>query len=178
MELLGTELAGCFRLHPPLQKDERGTFLKTFHSERFSELGLPIEWCEEYYSSSVKGVIRGMHFRTPPHDHHEIVYCMSGRVLDVVLDLRRQSTTFGAHISIELNGAAGDGIVITTGMAHGFMALTEDVVMAYKVTSVYSPHHDKGVRWDSFGCNWGNSVPILSARDKSHPRLSDFNSPF
>ena len=178
MELIPTALEGCYQVSPFFAQDERGTFAKTFHADRFSALGLPIEWREEYYSSSRKGVIRGMHFQTPPHDHEKLVYCMKGQVLDVVLDLRMGSATYGRHIAVKLDGARGQGLIIPKGMAHGFLALTEDVLMVYKVTSVYAPENDSGIRWDSFGLDWGVDQPIVSIRDCAHPALVDFNSPF
>lgn len=178
MELIPTALEGCFQVSPFFAQDDRGTFVKTFHAERFSALGLPIVWREEYYSNSRKGVIRGMHFQTPPHDHEKLVYCIQGQVLDVVLDLRTGSATRGRHIAVKLDAAHGQGLMIPKGMAHGFLALTEDVLMAYKVTSVYAPENDAGIRWDSFGLNWGVDQPIVSTRDRAHPKLSEYNSPF
>lgn len=178
MELIPSVLNGCFEIRPFFVQDDRGIFVKTFHAERFAELGLPIDWREEYYSSSRKGVLRGMHFQTPPHDHEKLVYCMQGRVLDVIVDLRKASPTFGKHVCIELNAARGNGLMIPKGMAHGFLALSEDVLMAYKVTTVYVPSNDKGIRWDSFGARWGITQPIISTRDADHPAFSDFVSPF
>ena len=178
MELIPTPLEGCYQVSPFFAQDERGTFVKTFHAEKFSALGLPIDWREEYYSSSRKGVIRGMHFQTPPHEHEKIVYCMQGQVLDVVMDMRKASPTYGKHFSVKLDAARGHGLMITKGMAHGFLALTEDVLMAYKVTTVYAPENDAGIRWDSFGFDWGVDQPIVSSRDYAHPKFSEFNSPF
>lgn len=178
MEVIPTSLSGCFELRPFLAQDDRGTFAKTFHADRFAELGLPVDWREEFYSSSRKGVIRGMHFQTPPHDHEKLVYCMQGRVLDVVVDLRRASPTFGRHVAVELDATRGQGLMIPKGMAHGFLALTDDVLMAYKVTTVHAPAHDAGILWNSFGLDWGVDEPIVSARDRAHPALGDFASPF
>lgn len=178
MELIFTPLQGCFQVRPFFSHDERGTFVKTFHAERFAERGLPTEWREEYYSYSRKGVIRGMHFQTPPHDHEKLVYCMQGKVLDVVVDLRKTSPTFGQHIAVELDSAQGHGLMIPKGMAHGFLALTEDVLMAYKVTTVYAPENDAGIRWDSIGIDWNVDQPIVSARDRSHPDFKLFETPF
>lgn len=178
MELIPTTLEGCYQVSPFLAQDERGTFVKTFNAERFSALGLPTEWREEYYSSSRKGVIRGMHFQTPPYDHEKLVYCIQGRVLDVVVDLRKGSPTHGKHIAVELDAAHGRGLMIPKGMAHGFLALSENVLMTYKVTSVYAPESDAGIRWDSFGFEWDVDQPIVSARDRAHPTFADFDSPF
>lgn len=178
MELIPTSLPGCFEIRPFFAQDERGTFVKTFHSERFAEAGLPVNWREEFYSSSRKGVIRGMHFQMPPLDHEKLVYCMQGRVLDVVVDLRRDSPTFGRHVAIELDATQGHGLMIPKGMAHGFLALSDDVLMAYKVTTVHAPANDTGIHWNSFGLDWGIDQPIVSERDRAHPPLSDFASPF
>lgn len=178
MELVPTILEGCFKIHPFFTEDERGTFVKTFNAERFAEFGLQTEWREEYYSSSRKGVIRGMHFQTPPYDHEKLVYCLSGKVLDVILDLRSASRTYGRYISIALDANKGHGMFIPKGMAHGFLALTENVLMAYKVATTYAPQNDAGIRWDSFGCDWGVNNPIISTRDNKHPFLEDFISPF
>jgi dTDP-4-dehydrorhamnose 3,5-epimerase len=178
MELIPTSLPGCFEIRPFFARDKRGTFVKTFHAERFAEAGLPVEWREEFCSSSRKGVIRGMHFQTPPHDHEKLVYCIQGLVLDVVVDLRRTSPTFGRHVAVRLDAARGHGVMIPKGMAHGFLALTDDVLMTYKVTTVHAPAHDAGIHWDSFGMDWGIEQPIVSARDSAHPTLGDFASPF
>lgn len=178
MELISTSIEGCFEVRPFFARDVRGTFVKTFHTSLFTELGLPTDWREEYYSSSHKGVIRGMHFQTPPHDHEKLVYCMQGRVLDVVVDLRKGSSTYGCHVAVELDASFGHGLMIPKGMAHGFLALTENVLMAYKVTSVYAPSNDAGIRWDSFGLDWGVDSPIISSRDASHPTFTEFESPF
>ena len=152
--------------------------MKTFNADFYAEQGLPTQWREEYYSYSKKGVIRGMHFQTPPHDHEKLVYCMQGSVLDVVLDLRSASPTFGDHCAFELDGSQGQGLMITKGIAHGFLAMTDDVLMLYKVTSVYSSDNDRGIRWDSFGFDWTVNEPIVSTRDRTHPTFADFVSPF
>ncbi|WP_198120623.1 dTDP-4-dehydrorhamnose 3,5-epimerase [Massilia rhizosphaerae] len=178
MDLIPTTLDGCFQVRPFFAEDERGKFVKTFHAERFAALGLPTDWREEYYSSSRKGVIRGMHFQTPPYDHEKLVYCLQGKVLDVVVDLRKKSPTFGQYFATELDATYGHGLMIPKGMAHGFLALTDDVLMAYKVTTVYAAQNDKGIRWDSLGFDWGVTDPIISARDRDHPAFADFVSPF
>lgn len=178
MDLVSTILEGCYLVSPFIANDERGAFVKTFHREHFSALGLPTDWREEYYSRSRRGVIRGMHFQTPPYDHEKLVYCIQGRVLDVVVDLRKDAPSYGKYFAIELDAECGHGLIIPKGMAHGFLALTENVLMSYKVTSVYAPENDAGIRWDSFGIDWGVDQPIVSARDRTHPKLEDFESPF
>lgn len=178
MKLIPICLEGCFEVHPLHRQDERGVFLKTFNVECFGKLGLPTDWKEEYYSISRKGVIRGMHFQTPPYDHAKLVYCLQGRVLDAIVDLRTASPTYRQYVAVELNADRRHGLIIPKGMAHGFLALTDDVLMAYKVTTVYQPVNDAGIRWDSFGLNWGIQQPIISARDSKLPTFENFKSPF
>lgn len=173
-----TGIPGLFTLHARVLADDRGSFVKTFHVDDHEALGLRTDWREEYCTSSRAGVVRGMHFQTPPADHVKLVYCLVGAVHDVVLDLRRGSPTFGEYRSFELTAAAGLAVYIPSGCAHGFAAREADSVLYYKVTSVYAPAHDAGIAWDSFGHRWPVDDPILSARDRSHPALSDFDSPF
>lgn len=165
-------------LLPKLFDDSRGRFIKTFHTGLFEELGLPVDWREEFYSISKKGVIRGMHYQSPPEDHHKMIYCLSGRVLDVILDLRDGSPTYGSHVTFEISAEKGEIIIIPSGFAHGFCTLSDETIMQYKVSSIYSPEHDTGVLWNSFGCAWPYDQPIISDRDTKFPPLSSVNPPF
>ena len=178
MRVEHTAIPGCYQLFPPVHKDNRGSFVKTFRKDVFASHGLVTEFAEEYYSISRKGVLRGMHFQTPPHDHFKLVYCLTGRVLDAIVDLRVGSPTYRQSETIELSAELGNMLYIAPGMAHGFYALTDEVVMQYKVTTVYAPEHDGGIRWDSAGIAWPGSDPILSVRDCSFPSLAEFQSPF
>ncbi|RRV12934.1 dTDP-4-keto-6-deoxy-D-glucose epimerase [Stutzerimonas xanthomarina] len=178
MELQETGFAGCFELQGNVFKDIRGSFVKTYQHDIFAALGLSTDWKEEYYSVSGKDVIRGMHFQTPPADHAKLVYCLQGEVLDVVLDLRVNSPTFLQCLSFRLSPQQGNSIYIPSGMAHGFLSLTEGSVMQYKVTSEYSPRHDAGVLWSSIDFDWPVDKPVVSTRDEQHPVLTKFISPF
>lgn len=173
-----TRLAGCYVLRTKVREDMRGSFTKVYHEGAFRELGLTTEFREEYFSVSKRNVLRGLHFQLPPADHEKLVWCMSGKVLDVVLDLRRASSTYGAHQSFMLSGGSGEMIYIPRGMAHGFLTLSDEAVMVYKVTSVYAPACDAGIRWDTAGIDWGVSSPLLSERDQGFVSLADFSSPF
>ena len=159
-------------------EDERGCFVKTYHDGKFKELGLRTDWREEYYSVSAEGVLRGMHFQIPPADYTKLAYCVAGEVLDVVVDLRLGSRTFGRCASFLLSATDGDSVYIPSGLAHGFVSLRNKSVMQYKVTTVHSPEHDAGIQWDSLPFDWPIHDPILSNRDTRHPRLADFQSPF
>lgn len=178
MELVPTELPGLQIIRPRIFRDERGSFVKTFHAGQFRELDLDFEPREEFFSTSAKSVIRGMHFQLPPAAHSKLVYCITGLVLDVVLDLRENSPTFGRSYAHELSAANREMLFIPIGFAHGFLALDDDATMVYQTSTVHSPVHDAGVRWDSFGFDWPVKIPLLSDRDKKFPALGDFASPF
>lgn len=178
MTIQSEPLPGAIVLQPKIFRDQRGEFVKTYHEGIFSELGLPVQWTEEFHSVSRRGVIRGMHFQTPPADHCKLVYCLRGRVLDVILDLRRNSPAYGKWASIELCPEKCLQFFIPKGFAHGFLALEEDSLMVYKTTTVHSPENDAGIRWDSFGFAWPCSAPIVSERDASFPELNQYDTPF
>ena len=119
-----------------------------------------------------------MHFQVPPAHHAKIVTCLSGVVLDVILDLRKSSPTFGLVESLELSESNRHFLFIPSGFAHGFLSLTEDSVVHYLTGAEHSPKHDKGIRWNSFGFKWPVSNPVVSDRDSELPLFSDFESPF
>jgi dTDP-4-dehydrorhamnose 3,5-epimerase len=178
MEILHTSLPGCLELRPQILEDARGRFVKTFHHDVFSESGLNTVWNEEYYSSSYRNVIRGFHFQNPPCDHVKLVYCLSGTVVDVLLDIRRGSPTYGQVASFELGAAKGNMLYIPSGIAHGFSAISEEAIMQYKVSTVYAPQHDSGIRWDSVGFRWPTDAPVISKRDREFVTLESFVTPF
>jgi dTDP-4-dehydrorhamnose 3,5-epimerase len=179
-DIFQTPLSGLLTLHPRVFADERGIFIKTYHDAAFHELGLRFETKEEFFSTSRRGVLRGMHFQVPPADHDKLIYCTAGAVLDVVLDIRRDSPTFGQHYAEELSDANRKLIYVPRGFAHGFLALTDGALMVYKTTSIYAPACDQGIRWDSFGFAWplAGAAPIISRRDTEFPPLNEFNTPF
>jgi dTDP-4-dehydrorhamnose 3,5-epimerase len=175
---LPAPLPGVRLLEPRLFRDERGTFVKIYHEEAFSSMGVHFAWREEYYSISQRGVLRGMHFQVPPAEHSKLIYCSRGRVLDVLLDLRLDSATFARSAGLELSAANRRVLFIPSGLAHGFLSLEDDSTLVYKTSTVHSPEHDAGIRWDSFGFNWDVTAPVLSTRDVAFPSMSDFKSPF
>ncbi len=178
MELIPTELPGLQIIRPRIFQDARGSFVKTYHRDVFRELGLNFEPREEFFSTSAKNVLRGMHFQLPPTAHAKLVYCITGRVLDVVLDLRKDSPTFGRSYGRELSAVNREMFFIPSGFAHGFLALEDNATMVYQTSTVHSPTHDAGVRWDSFDFDWPVKNPVLSDRDQKFPPLREFNSPF
>jgi dTDP-4-dehydrorhamnose 3,5-epimerase len=172
------KIPGCFELLPKVQKDLRGKFVKVFHKEFFLQTGIETDFVEEYYSVSRKGVIRGMHFQLPPQAHAKLVYCIKGKVLDVILDLRKGSPAYGNYEVINMDADKANCVYIPKGLAHGFYAICDDTVMIYKVSTIYSPAHDAGILWNSFGMDWPINNPILSPRDQTFPPLSVFQTPF
>jgi dTDP-4-dehydrorhamnose 3,5-epimerase len=171
-------LEGCYELVPNIMEDDRGMFVKTFHDEAFKRNGFETDFKEDYYSWSIKGVLRGLHFQIPPKEHTKLVYCPVGRIMDVIVDLRKGSPTFGQYTSLYLSSQEANMVYIPAGMAHGFYVESDKALVVYKVTSVYSPIEDKGIHWNSLGIPWPNEEPIVSERDHNFIDFSGFDSPF
>lgn len=171
-------LNGAKLITLPASGDIRGSFVKTFHETSLAKAGVEFVLRESYYSFSHKGVIRGMHFQLPPHQHSKVVFCPVGAIMDVIVDLRPMSPTFGQHYAAELSAENNRAYFIPEGFAHGFKALTEHAMTYYLVSSEYSAGHDTGVRFDSIGYDWQVERPLLSARDLSFGSLAEFVSPF
>jgi dTDP-4-dehydrorhamnose 3,5-epimerase len=178
MKVVSSKLSGCYEILPEIFRDERGEFIKTFHSDTFKNLNLCSDFREEYYSISGKNVLRGLHFQLPPEDHVKLVYCTSGMAMDVVVDLRVDSITYGQHEIFELSPLKANSVYIPSGMAHGFYAMQDNTVMIYKTSTVYSPGNDSGLRWNSVDVNWPEKDYILSERDKHLVTFENFESPF
>jgi dTDP-4-dehydrorhamnose 3,5-epimerase len=171
-------LPGCFLLEFPNFRDHRGLFVKSFQRSVFEERGLECNFTESFYTESGENVLRGMHFQVPPADHAKLVYCMSGSIWDVALDLRIGSPTFGEHEAYDLSAKYNNAAYLPRGIAHGFFVRSAPAVVVYHVTSEHTPAHDKGIRWDSFGAKWPQSAPVVSLRDESLIPFAQFESPF
>jgi dTDP-4-dehydrorhamnose 3,5-epimerase len=178
LALKETGLPGCLELQPRVFEDARGRFVKVFNRELFAAHGLETSFAEEYYSSSLPGVLRGLHFQTPPHHHAKLVYCVAGRVMDVAVDLRVGSPTYGRHAVVELSMERGNAIYLPSGFAHGFYVPQGEATLVYNVTTGYAPESDAGIRWDSAGIEWPDATPVVSERDAGFPSLAEFDSPF
>jgi dTDP-4-dehydrorhamnose 3,5-epimerase/CDP-3, 6-dideoxy-D-glycero-D-glycero-4-hexulose-5-epimerase len=165
-------------LRPDKIHDARGFFIKTFNEVWFKTNDLVSDFKENYFSVSHKNVIRGMHFQLPPAAHTKLVFLNSGSVIDVVLDLRKNSATFGKHFSINISMDAPAIMYIPVGCAHGFLSLEDNTIVSYLQTSVYDNQFDEGVKWNSFGMNWIINNPIISLRDNAFKDFKNFNSPF
>jgi dTDP-4-dehydrorhamnose 3,5-epimerase/CDP-3, 6-dideoxy-D-glycero-D-glycero-4-hexulose-5-epimerase len=171
-------LAGAFLIKLPQTADSRGTFVKTFHESTLIEYGIYFTLRESYFSFSKKDVIRGMHFQLPPFQHSKIVFCPQGAILDVIVDLRKDSPTYGQYFAHELSAENHKAVYIPEGFAHGFKSLADDTLTYYLVSSEHNKKCDTGIRYDSFGYDWAVNEPIVSARDMSFVSLKEFDSPF
>lgn len=178
MDKVPTPIPGCFELQPRILADSRGQLVKIFHTDTFAALGLHTEFAEEYYSVSGQKVLRGLHFQTPPHDHIKVVGCLEGAILDVVVDLRKESPTFHQHFMIELSAEKGNLLYVSQGLAHGFYVLSEKAIFINRASTVYAAESDRGIRWDSAGINWPDPDPIVSEKDRNMPALAEYDSPF
>lgn len=180
MQLIDEPISGVKILRPFVFEDERGTFVKPFHEEQLAVHGIKITVREEFFSTSAAHVLRGMHCQVPPHAHQKLVYCISGRVLDVVLDLRRNGPSYGRSVAFELSATNHHVVHIPIGFAHGFIALEDNSCLVYKTDAVHVAACDLGIRWDSCGFDWplNEQEPVISPRDQAHPVFADFDSPF
>lgn len=172
------QLADARLITLPKFNDIRGSFVKAFHESTLKDAGIDFTLRESYFSFSKKDVIRGMHFQLPPQQHSKIVYCPQGAILDIIIDLRKNSPTYLHYFAQELSAENHLAYYIPEGFAHGFKSLKDDSLTYYLVSSEHSQAHDTGIRFDSFGYDWQTPEAIISARDLSFPELKDFQSPF
>lgn len=178
MKIIETKISGLKVLEPKVFKDMRGRFIKIYNDNFYLKQGLNINIKESYYSISQKNVVRGMHFQLPPHDHFKIVYVPFGSIIDVVLDIRKNSSTYGHCFDIELSEKNAKALLIPKGLAHGFKSLETNTNVTYLQTSTYAPDFDSGIRYDSFGYDWGITNPEISDRDLGFVLFENFSSPF
>lgn len=175
MKIEKTELEGVIIINNFNAEDERGIFFKTFNKDDFLHEGFEFEIRESYLSKSKKNVIRGMHFQLPPDDHVKLVYVAKGSIIDVVVDLRRKSTTYMKYISVQLSEENRKSILIPKGFAHGFKSLEDDTITVYSVGTEYNSVSDSGIAYNSFGFDWKLESPIISERDMNLLSLEDYN---
>ncbi len=174
MNFIKTKLDGVFEIENSKFEDHRGSFVKTFNKEIFSENGLDYNFKESFYSVSKQNVLRGMHFQLAPHDHAKLVYVVDGDVLDVALDIRKESPTYGRYFSTRLSSKNAKSLYMEKGFAHGFLTLSKSATVVYLISTGHAPKYDAGVHWDSFGFDWnGVQNPVTSIRDSSFDALKD-----
>ena len=162
--------------------DARGWFTEVYSEAVFEALGVTCRFVQDNHSLSVPAfTLRGLHFQVPPHGQAKLVRCTRGRIYDVAVDIRAGSPTFGQWVGAELTASEGRQMFVPVGFAHAFLTLEPECEVMYKVSDVYAPICDGGIRWDSVGINWPlptGTVPELSAKDAELPALADFDSPF
>lgn len=178
MTFTRTAIPDVVIIEPKVHGDSRGYFVETFRQDKLEEfLGYQINFCQDNESKSSKGVLRGLHYQLPPHAQTKLVRVINGRVLDVAVDIRKNSPTFGKYVAIELSGENKKQLLIPRGFAHGFVVLEDDTVFAYKVDNYYSPECDRGIAFDDKNLNidWilNHNELNLSAKDIKQPKLFD-----
>lgn len=178
MMIQDTFISGLKLIHLNEFKDERGSFIKVFNEQIFKENGLETNFKESYYSISAKDVIRGMHFQIPSAEHTKLVYVNQGRIIDVVLDIRKSSPTYGEYYTIELSSKSPILIYIPVGCAHGFLSKENNTMVTYLQSSCYNADCDKGIHYSSFGYEWTVEKEVVSTRDSNFVSFEQFNSPF
>ena len=182
MKFIKTAIPDVYIIEPTVFGDHRGYFLESFNLEKFEENIYSIKFIQDNESKSSKGVLRGLHFQKPPFSQAKLVRCIEGCVMDVAVDIRKGSPTFGKHVAIELSGENKRQLFIPRGFAHGFSVLSENAVFAYKVDNRYAPESDSGIRYDDkeLNINWGlNEEDVqLSLKDKELEFFKNLDSPF
>ena len=178
MTFTRTAIPDVVIIEPKVHGDSRGYFVETFRQDKLEEfLGYKINFCQDNESKSSKGVLRGLHYQLPPHAQTKLVRVIHGRVLDVAVDIRKNSPTFGQYVAVELSGENKKQLLIPRGFAHGFVVLEDDTVFAYKVDNYYSPECDRGIAFDDKNLNidWilNHDELNLSAKDTKQPKLFD-----
>ena len=177
MEIIKTAIEGVVIIEPRLFKDDRGYFFESFSQREFTEKVRKVDFVQDNESKSSYGVLRGLHFQKPPYAQSKLVRVIKGSVLDVAVDIRKGSPTFGEHVAVELTEENHRQFFIPRGFAHGFVVLTEEVIFQYKCDNYYAPQYESGIQFDdpALGIDW--KIPeaemILSAKDRMHKRLEE-----
>ena len=183
MEIITTSIPDVKLVKPRRFGDHRGFFSEVYNRDAFEEAGLPHDFVQDNHSrSATRGTLRGLHFQTPPFAQTKLVRVLQGAILDVAVDLRHGSPTFGQHVAVELTDESWQQLLVPKGFAHGFVTLTEDTEVFYKVDAYYSPEHDKGVMWNDpdIGIDWplDGIEPVISDKDARQPAFADLPASF
>ena len=177
MNIIETEIQGVYIIEPKVFGDSRGYFFESFSKKEFESKVGPVEFVQDNESKSCYGVVRGLHFQKPPHAQAKLVRVVKGKVLDVAVDLRKDSLTYGKHVAVELSEDNHRQVFIPKGFAHGFSVLSEEAVFQYKCDDYYAPETEGAVAWNDPELNIDWRIPadmmILSEKDKRHPELKD-----
>ena len=183
MKFIRTKIPDVVMCDPLVHSDDRGYFLETFRQDKLDQfLGFNVSFTQDNESKSSKGVLRGLHFQKPPYNQAKLVRCIEGKVLDVAVDLRNGSKTYGQHIVLELSSENKKQLFVPRGFAHGFLVLSETAIFAYKVDNIYAPDYDAGICWNDpiLNISWSldESDILVSEKDAKLPFFSEFETPF
>lgn len=182
MNFINTNIKGLTIIEPRIFGDDRGYFFESFNLNTFRKHIGDINFVQDNESKSSQGVLRGLHFQTPPFDQAKLVRCVSGEVLDVAVDIRKGSPTYGQHVSVLLSGENKRQFFIPRGFAHGFVVLSDTAVFAYKVDNWYAPTHDAGIAWNDLDLSieWTveHEMILVSDKDRQLLMLKEIESPF
>jgi len=180
MNSISTEFEGLFIIHPKVFEDDRGYFYESYNEKGFKQNGINAHFVQDNQSLSQSGVLRGLHFQYPPYDQGKLVRVIIGSVLDVVLDIRKNSTTYGKHFSIELTEKNKTMLWVPSGFAHGFLTLENNTIFSYKCTNFFNKESEDCILWndETLGIDWDVKSPILSEKDMAGKLFTSFVSPF
>ena len=183
MEVIKTDIEGVLIIEPKVWSDDRGYFFESFNAREFAEkTGINITFVQDNESKSRFGVLRGLHFQSPPYTQSKLVRVVKGKVVDVAVDIRKGSPTYGKYVTCELTEENHRQFFVPKGMAHGFVVLSDEAVFQYKCDDFYHPEAEGAIAWDDpdIAIQWSVVAEkvILSEKDKHHPNLKDFESPF
>lgn len=180
MEIITTEIPGLLIIKPQVFEDSRGYFFESYNKEKFEKAGIDVRFVQDNESKSGKNVLRGLHFQNPPYDQGKLVRVMKGAVMDVAVDIRKGSPTYGKWKSVVLSESNKMMYWIPPGFAHGFLTLEDNTVFFYKCTNVYNKPSEGSIYWNDtdLNINWNVKNPILSEKDKTGPAFKTFNSQF
>ena len=180
MQILETPIQGLLVIKPNIFEDERGYFFESWSQKAFQDIGLDLNFVQDNQSLSQKGVLRGLHFQNPPFAQGKLVRVIKGSVIDVAVDIRKDSITYGKYFSIELSEKNNKVFWIPAGFAHGFVALEDDTIFSYKCTEVYNKKSEESLLWNDtqLNINWGETNPLVSNKDMNAKRFKDFKTQF
>lgn len=182
MKFTLTKIKDLIILEPKISEDNRGYFIESYNQKKFEKIVGKVLFVQDNESKSSFGVLRGLHFQKPPFDQAKLVRCIEGKVLDIAVDLRNGSKTYGQYLAIELSSENKKQLFVPRGFAHGFLVLSEFAIFTYKVDNIYAPNYDSGICWNdpTLNIDWGidKSQIVVSEKDSKLTFFSDFKSPF
>lgn len=180
VEVIKTKIEGPLIFQPKVFGDDRGYFIETYNEKVLDALGFDVKFVQDNESMSAKGIMRGLHFQAPPFAQGKLVRVVRGAVIDVAVDIRKSSPTYGEHFKVELSDQNHTMIWIPEGFAHGFFTLEDHTIFSYKCTRYYNKESEGGILWNDrdLGIDWGIEEAILSDKDMNNPQFRDFKSPF